>query len=145
MRLSRLLPHGICNDDVIHNFSIFHYRNSSFSFRTEHAFLSASATADTIAPLTFLALCGHCLTQRMQEIHLDESAASVPESIACTGHFFAHTPHFTQSLVALGTRSARRLSYRDNSRESALPYLRPYVISSPQTPPAALYPAHPVC
>lgn len=50
------------------------YENSSFSFLTEQAFLIAIAATDTIAPLTFLALWGYCFTQRIQAMHLLESA-----------------------------------------------------------------------
>ena len=85
---------------------LFHYKNSSFSFLTEQAFLIAIAAMDTIAPLTFLALWGHCFTQRIQAMHFLESAVNFTGTIACTGQFFAQTPHFTQSLDGFGTSPA---------------------------------------
>lgn len=67
---------------------------NSHSFLTEHAFLMASAATETMAPLTFLAPWGHCVTQRIQEMHFLLSV--FPESsqlIAWAGHWAAHTLH----------------------------------------------------
>lgn len=86
--------------------SFYHERNSSFSLRTEQAFLIAMDAIETIIPLTFLAFCGHCLTQRIQEMQVWESAVKRSGSIACTGHFSAHSPHLSQRLVTFGTSPA---------------------------------------
>ena len=53
------------------------YRNSSLAFRTEQAFLIASAAMDVISPLTFLAFAGHAETQRMQEASVLEIKPTV--------------------------------------------------------------------
>ena len=82
------------------------YRNNSFSFRTEQTFFKAMEATETMALLTFLACRGHFLTQRMHAIHFWESAARLAGSMACTGQFLAHRPHFTQSVVGFGTSPA---------------------------------------
>ena len=64
------------------------------------------AAMDTIAPLTFLAFSGHCFTQRIQEMHFLASAVKLAGSMACTGQFSAHRPHFVQLLPTFGTSPA---------------------------------------
>ena len=66
----------------------------------------AMEAIDTIKLLTDLQFFGHCLMQRMQEMHFLESALKVTGSIAPTGQFEAHKPHFVQPLPTFGTRPA---------------------------------------
>lgn len=82
------------------------YKNNSFAFLTEHAFLIARAAIKTIKRLIFLAACGHRFTQRIQEMHFLESVIKQEGSIACTGHFFAHSPQWVQNLLGFGTSRA---------------------------------------
>ena len=86
---------------------VTNYIKISHSFLTEQTFFIAKDAADTIALFTFLALCGHCVTQRMQDMHFLLSAEATSDGlIAFTGHCFAHKPQFTQSFVAFGTNPA---------------------------------------
>ena len=81
-----------------------HQRKHSQFFRWTHAFCSMVCAAASMTPLTILASWGQMDTQRMQEMQAFLSTlAGSTRSMACTGHFSAHKPHFTQALVGLGT------------------------------------------
>lgn len=81
-------------------------KKSSFSLRLDASFPIAKLAAFTISLLIWRAFAGQIETQRMQEIQLPFFEGKSFWSIAPTGHFLSHKPHFVQPPFTLGTRDA---------------------------------------